>query len=486
MPEPTETHSLARGAAWVVAGRVTGIVATLAGNILAARLLGPADFGIYLLATSVLAFGAILGMAGLNEAGLRFLAENLAVGRRREAVACLKRMAMIGLVAACSASVLTIAGLAAWQAATGRLQQPVLYGVLIGVGLCVLAWQQLTAEALRAWHKLHWASLFSGGQTGGPLSNLIFVTALVVAIALIGHISAMLAVALLVASVTLTLPLALVALRKTVSETSSVSEIAPHDAIEEHLHESGFRSLLATGGMLLTIQLLAFASQQVDIWIGAATLAPADLGLYGIAKRSMLLSAMPVQMAMLSIVATIPRLHAQKRLKDLERVVRGAATLAAIPSLGALALLVCFPHFILHFVFGEDYAAAAPVILLMALGQVALVLSGNPIHTLVLTGRQRLALVANLISTIVLIAGGILGTRWFGILGLAAASSSSLAIQNGLLWWFARRHVGVWTHVGTVSLPNRTKAVSVTTMEPCHRPTHETTSQPIETEAVAP
>lgn len=469
----------------MVAGRVTGILATLAGNVLAARLLGPADFGIYLLATSVLAFGAILGMAGLNEAGLRFLAENLAIGRRGEAISCLKRMAMIGLIAACAASVLTIAGLAAYQAATGRLQQPALYGLLIGVGLCVLAWQQLTAEALRAWHKLHWASLFSGGQTGGPLSNLIFVTALVIAIASIGHLSATLGIALLVASVALTLPLALMALRKTVSETSSGFETPPLEAFDGHPHESGYRSLLATGGMLLTIQLLAFASQQVDIWIGAGLLAPADLGHYGIAKRSMLLSAMPVQMAMLSIVATIPRLHAQKRLKDLERVVRGAATLAAIPSIAALALLVCFPHFILHFVFGEDYAAAAPVILLMAIGQVALVLSGNPIHTLVLTGRQRLALVANLISTIVLIAGGILGTRWFGILGLAAASSSSLAIQNGLLWWFARRYVGVWTHVGPVSLPKRAETVSVTTMEPCHRPSLDATSTPLE-EAVAP
>jgi len=66
--------SLRRQAVWVVICRVVGIGATLAAHILAARLLGPADFGAYLLFTTIMALGSLMCMAGLKEAGLRFVA----------------------------------------------------------------------------------------------------------------------------------------------------------------------------------------------------------------------------------------------------------------------------------------------------------------------------------------------------------------------------------------------------------------------------
>src|SRR5262249_16445774 len=153
-------------------------------------------------------------------------------------------------------------------------------------------------------------------------------------------------------------------------------------------------------------QLLAFATLQLDIWLAGGILSVEELGLYGAAKRSLLIAAMPVQMAMLTIVSLIPRLHAQRRQHQLEQVVRSAATAAAIPSLAAILLLMLFPRQVLTLILGGAYSSAAPALFVMAIGHVVLVLSGNPQHVLAMTGRHRAVLVVNVLSAVVLLALG--------------------------------------------------------------------------------
>src|SRR5262245_22903065 len=110
---------LRRQAAWVVGCRIVGIVATLASNILVARLLGPADFGIYLLVTTVAAVGSLLAMAGLNEAALRFISVSL--GLRRPALASAYALRAVGTasVTITIAAVVVAAGFAGFQIAAG-------------------------------------------------------------------------------------------------------------------------------------------------------------------------------------------------------------------------------------------------------------------------------------------------------------------------------------------------------------------------------
>jgi O-antigen/teichoic acid export membrane protein len=195
-------------------------------------------------------------------------------------------------------------------------------------------------------------------------------------------------------------------------------------------------------------QLLAFGSQQLDIWIGGALLQPATLGLYGAAKRSLLLAAMPVQMAMMTMLPIVPRLYALERRGELERSVRSAATFAAMASLPALALLILFPEPILRLAFGGSYTGAASTVLVLATGYLVLVVSGNPPYVLTMTGRHKLVVMVNFLSMLVMVLFGVLGAHYFGAPGLAAGSAASFALQNGLLWWFARRELGVWTHLG--------------------------------------
>jgi hypothetical protein len=103
----------------------------------------------------------------------------------------------------------------------------------------------------------------------------------------------------------------------------------------------------------------------------------------------------------------------------------------------------------------------------MALGHFVLVLTGNPQQVLTMTGRHRTVLAVNILSALALVIVGIVGGYLFGAPGLAAGSALSLALQNGLLWWLARRELGIWTHV---RLLNRKSQRSAMPTEPLKFP----------------
>lgn len=108
-------------ATWVVGCRFVGILATFASNILAARLLGPAEFGVFLFLASVATAGGLIGTARLNNTMLRFCSESLALGHRQSAVAKVRRTAGLSVVTTVLAAGLTVGGLVAFHFATGRL-----------------------------------------------------------------------------------------------------------------------------------------------------------------------------------------------------------------------------------------------------------------------------------------------------------------------------------------------------------------------------
>src|SRR5262249_55765624 len=169
----THHQPLSRQAVWVVGCRIIGIAATLASNVLVARLLSPGEFGTYILITTIMALGGLVGMAGLNEAALRFISESLAHGNPSLARAyrnrALTTSAISGIVA-CLAAAVVLAFMLTGKPITNLTSLL----ALVAVGIAVLGWQQLGAELVRAYGDLRVASLFSGGQAGGPISNAIF------------------------------------------------------------------------------------------------------------------------------------------------------------------------------------------------------------------------------------------------------------------------------------------------------------------------
>ena len=129
----------------------------------------------------------------------------------------------------------------------------------------------------------------------------------------------------------------------------------------------------------------------------------------------------------------------------LERIVRGSATIAFIPT--ALATAVCFGFAepLLALVYGDGFEHAATFFRILAIGDVAFVVTGSCGLILIMSGQYRLAVRIVTATTIPTVAVAILATQRFGGNSLATATAAGTAIQNLAMAAAVRRSVGVWS-----------------------------------------
>ena len=164
----------------------------------------------------------------------------------------------------------------------------------------------------------------------------------------------------------------------------------------------------------------------------------------------------PVTLLRESVVSSIPELYSRGQIADLERMLRTSATVAAAPALVLLFSLVVVPQWALLTVFGPGYAASSGTLVILALGQIVVVLAGNCQVSLMMTGNERSIAMLNAVTAVMLLVGGAFAARYFGTMGLALASAGTTALRCICAWWWTRQCVGVWTHPSLkVSFPWR-------------------------------
>lgn len=428
-----------RGAAWVIAGRTLGIAATMLINVVLARWLSPDDFGLFLLLSSGLGFASLLAMFGLSVAIVRFVPESLGRGDLERARQAMWLICCVSAVTIAATAGLVALGLAYWGSALFGLPDVPAIVPMVAVGVVLLALSQLTGEAFRSLHELRLASLFTGGQAGGLLSSLVFLL-LVAAAIVVARPSFLTALTLNLVAMAVSLPLALLGLVKVVRARLSGE---PTVAVTSPIAMS---DLLRFCLPMLIIQLLTCVSMQADLWIAGAVCPHNQLALYGAARRVMLLVSMPLQMVNLTVMASIAELHGQQRLKEIESLLRGAASWAAWPSTVAIVLLIVAGGPVLELLFGPYFRQAAGPLRILAVGQLFLVCAGAAGYALEMTGRQMCSLAVNSLDALAMVALGTWAASAYGIVGLAIASTLVVASHSVVIWVLARKLVGVWTH----------------------------------------
>jgi len=147
----------------------------------------------------------------------------------------------------------------------------------------------------------------------------------------------------------------------------------------------------------------------------------------------------------LTVIASIAELRARGQLQELQRILRSAATLAAIPALLVWLPIVIFPGQLATLIFGPYYADCAATLRILSIGQLVFVSVGAAELTLMMSGHHLKALSVNIFTSIALFISGITLSQQWGIQGLAIAWSAIVSIQCLSFWLFARRSVGVWT-----------------------------------------
>ena len=93
------------------------------------------------------------------------------------------------------------------------------------------------------------------------------------------------------------------------------------------------------------------------------------MGLYGASARLVIFVATPFVVFSGVIPPIIAELHAQRKMRQLERALRAGATLAGLPAFGVLLVFLLFGPWVLGTIFPEPYRAGAPILAMLSLGR---------------------------------------------------------------------------------------------------------------------
>jgi O-antigen/teichoic acid export membrane protein len=433
---PSLKERLLSGGAWAVIGRAGGVFFAFATNALLARLLSPADMGAYFLATSLIAVFWLLAALGLNTAVVRFVAENLGLGKLGRVRSAVRLVLYLGTAGAVVVGLLLallggplvefLFDAPALAAATG----------LLAVWLALGTVQGLIAEIFRGFSDIRLAVIFL--NFNGILSAGLLVSALAFIWVFVGttNLPTVISIAA-VASLLCVVPAGFLLRRKlgklpeeNGGETMKLGEV------------------WSVGWPLLMTNLIVFALAYADLWIVGAFLPQEDVALYGAALRTVLLVAAPMVIAEAVVPPLIAELNSQGRRRELERTLRAVATLAGIPGFVVLVVFIVFGAPIMGLVFGEFYRDAALVLAILSVGHLVTISFGLCVPALYMTGNQFASMVITLAGSSVAILGGFAVVGSFGIVGVAFAAAAGLIIHGFLSFLTARRRIGVWTHVG--------------------------------------
>jgi O-antigen/teichoic acid export membrane protein len=429
---------LLSGGVWALGGWVTAAVMALASSTLLARLLSPAELGTFFLAYSVVGLCTAVGALGLIKAIVRFVAESVGLHqyvRTRRAIRLALGFGSLGAFVV-GLSYLLFGG----RLAASLFDSPALAAVAgVTAGWIVVSiLQGIMVETFRGFHDIRLSITLGGVPNGNGIltSGLL---SLMLLMLLLSRGEANLATVMLLAA-TSGAASALLAgffLRRRVNSL-------PQGASGAHIRASEIMHV-AWPLMITNVALLALA--QSTLWIVGAFLPQEEVALYGAAYRLTVYVGFPLLIANMVTPPLIAEMHAQSRTRELEQTLRTIATTAGIPAFLVLTAFVLFGEPIMGLLFGDYYREAGVLLSLLSLGQIVNVAVGSCQQALMMTGNQVSLMVVALVTSLLMVAGGIWSVQHYGVTGVAAIAAAGLILQSTMVLLVARKKLGIWTHV---------------------------------------
>lgn len=421
--------SVAGAVGWFAISYGGAILGYLAVNALAARLLDD-GFGYFVLAITVSTLLGQLALFGVHRGGLR---EAARMEPDDEAVLAELRRGVraVSLIALPSVSVLTggVTYLVVDSDTATRATAAIGMGALVFLG----GQQKLWANYLRGFGQVRFASLLEG-RSGGALASAL--QGLLIGGVLLLRPQWGLPGALAALAAGLAIPV-LVAWRRVHRVWRHVSGRGPvlRDLIGVIRRYWHFASNLLGG----------FLNNTVEIWLAAILLTAADVSLFSGAQRLSVLLAVPLISLGVVFSPVVARLvdHDHERL---ERLLRTGATLAAAVTAVIWIPMLFAPGWLLGVVFGAEFSAAAPILLLLTIGSFANIVSGLCGTALSMSRHESVVATAHWVGVGLRVVAGSGAALTFGAVGLGASSAVVTTVVFFTLWLQARRRMGLWTH----------------------------------------
>jgi len=420
-----DIHSLEvlSGAALAFVLRAVGAGLAFALNVVIGRLLGAEGAGLYFLALSVVTIGAVITKLGLDNTLLRFIAFGASSGDW-DRVLGVFRMGMRLVAGTSLAAAATVLTLAPWMA-DHVFGEPALAPTLrvMSLGIFSLATMALLAESLKGLRRIRNAMLVSG--------VLYPAIALVVIWPLASSFGAPGAATAYVLGTGTAAAIGWAMWRTNVAGVAAPSPVFERAVLWQSCRPLWIMSIIKQGILPWAPLFL------LGIWGTAA-----DTGVFGAAIRvSMLVSFFLV--AVNTVIAPkFADLHARGEIEIMGGLARRFAlvvTLAASP----LLLTLIFAGDWVMGLFGPDFVRGSAALAILGLGQAVNTMTGSVGFLLIMTGHERDARNASIVSACLLTGFAILLVPSHGLIGAAIASAVSTASLHLLSAALVKKRLGI-------------------------------------------
>lgn len=424
---------LVHGGTWAISLRLFASIASAVWTILLARALSPESYGAFLVAYSFSIVGATIVGAGLDQLAVREL--SAAVSERdlaavRRLIARIGRISLLtglGFIAVASGLQGLLRTLPPAIEPLRSLMMPIVSWTVAG------AWLRIGSEAFRGLQDVRLASLLGDSLNSGLIVNLGLTA--IAGMFVWSGVDDLAATLWWVAGLTLAVA--------GVTWLLLVRRVYKQAPPRNELPTASMPAFTGLMFKLYFLSVLTNARAYADLWVLGTTGDGDAVAIYGASLRLSMLLFVPLAIAGSAAVPFFAEAKMRGGRKQVENVARLCATVAAVPTLCAAAVLIVWPSGVLELVYGGEYTAGRVILILLTVSQVLNVLAGPNLMLLIISGGERTALTGMIASTATFLTMAFLLE---GLVGLAVASLISRILQIVWMTVGVRLVVGVRTH----------------------------------------
>jgi O-antigen/teichoic acid export membrane protein len=427
----TAHRTLAAGPGLFATAQLFGLALSFAGSALMVRVASPSAIASYLLFLQSVMAISVLMQAGLAPATLRFAP--LARGAGGDTSTAVLRRRLLALLVV-TWVIVAIPTLVWWPTIAQRLDAPELSGAatVVLATAALLALNQVIDAYTRSFR--HYTS---SALIGDVTPRVLIASAFAACVAL--HVEATwtsLGTIFITAQVMTALAYARALFATTAAETSEQRSATTPPALRSVIAVAG------TMGVRAGVSIVVGASA---LWVLSWARPHEEVAVYGVMLSIGQLVGLTAAVAGRLIPQEISVLYEERRLPELERLVRSAATVVAVVTLATAFVLVAGGRPLIRIAYGSPYVVGWPVLLILALAAFVDGATGLAGYVLQSTGHHRILLHLTIAAALVNIALSIVLVRPFGAIGIAVSTAASLVVFNVAMAVAVRRLVGIHT-----------------------------------------
>lgn len=405
-----ELTRIAKGAGITFVGKILGGGIQYLYVIVAARVLGGETFGLYSLALTIISFAGIIGLLGLDNGVIRYVAFYQAAGDKGRVKGAIVKSMQYSFIPSVIIGILLF--LTAEVIFAKIFDKPGLENVIKIMALSLPFWSLMIIALSATKGFLIMRYSVYGRDLFWPLSNLILVLMFFfVGLRLHGVVVAY------VISTFLTFILALLFLKKTFPDIKD-TRIVPET-----------RKLLRVSVPLLLITCLNFLVMWTDTLMLGYFRSSEEVGIYNAALKTAILTSMILASFNAIFAPVISDLHSKREMQKLGSLFKTITKWIYTISFPIFLLMALLSKEIMT-IFGPEFAAGWLSLIVLAFAQLVNAGVGSVGFMLVMTGWQDFVMYGTMGVCFLNILLNYLLVPAYGIVGAASASGISIILLN--------------------------------------------------------